>query len=127
MEWRPAGLSVCLPLISPLAPQSPEEDFFWHRLTRVVPEKRAVIKRLRACSLMVELFVLKCRCDLVASSEGFIVIMVAILAAGRVTYYIFVHLKNFSQNTSFFRSLCTNILETFSYDAASAPIEALLC
>jgi len=39
MEWHPAGLSVCLPLISSLAPQSPEEDFFCHWLTRVVTEK----------------------------------------------------------------------------------------
>jgi len=31
--------SVCLPLLSFLAQQSPEEDFFWHRFTRVVPEK----------------------------------------------------------------------------------------
>jgi len=39
MKWRPAGMSVCLRLLSSLAPQSPEEDFYWHWLTRVVPEK----------------------------------------------------------------------------------------
>ena len=38
MEWRPAGWSVCLPLLISLAPSSPEV-LFWHRLTRVVPEK----------------------------------------------------------------------------------------
>jgi len=32
MEWRPVGLSVFLPLLSSLAPYSPEEDFFWHLL-----------------------------------------------------------------------------------------------
>jgi len=30
---------MCLPRLSSLAPWSSEEDFFWHRLTRVVPEK----------------------------------------------------------------------------------------
>ena len=44
IEWRPSGLSVCLPLLSSIAVWSPEEDFFWHWLTRVVPEKG--IKRL---------------------------------------------------------------------------------
>jgi len=35
---RIVGVSAsdCYP---PIAPQSPEEAFFWHRLTRVVPEK----------------------------------------------------------------------------------------
>jgi len=32
MEWRPAGWSVCLPLLSSLAPYSPEV-LFWHRHT----------------------------------------------------------------------------------------------
>jgi len=31
-------VGVC-PLLSSQAPQSPEEAFSWHRLTRVVPEK----------------------------------------------------------------------------------------
>jgi len=31
-------VAVCLPLISPLAPQSPE-DFFWHWLTWEASEK----------------------------------------------------------------------------------------
>jgi len=44
MEWRPAGWSVCLPLIISPCTISPEV-LFWHRLDRVVPEKRAV-KRL---------------------------------------------------------------------------------
>jgi len=38
MEWRPAGWSKCLPLLIFLCTISPEV-FFWHRLTRVVPEK----------------------------------------------------------------------------------------
>jgi len=38
MEWHPAGWSVCLPLlIFPCTIKS--EVLFWHRLTRVVPEK----------------------------------------------------------------------------------------
>jgi len=32
-------VGLCLPLISSLAPQSPEEDFFWHQLTQVVLDK----------------------------------------------------------------------------------------
>jgi len=39
MEWRPPGLSVCLPLVIFPSTISPEEAFFWHRLTRMVPEK----------------------------------------------------------------------------------------
>ena len=39
MEWHPAGLLVCLPQISPPAPQRPEEDFFWHWPTQVVQER----------------------------------------------------------------------------------------
>jgi len=39
MEWHPSWWLVCLPLISHLAPWSPEEDIFWHWLTRVVLEK----------------------------------------------------------------------------------------
>ena len=40
MEWHPARWLVCLPPLFSLEPQSPEQDFFfWHRLTRVVPEK----------------------------------------------------------------------------------------
>jgi len=35
----PMRLSLCLPLLSSLAPQSPEEDFFWHQLTQVVLDK----------------------------------------------------------------------------------------
>jgi len=35
MELHPSGLSACLPL----APKSPEEDFFWHWLPGVVREK----------------------------------------------------------------------------------------
>ena len=38
MEWRPAGWSVCLPLlIFPCTVKSTED--FWHRLIRMVPEK----------------------------------------------------------------------------------------
>jgi len=40
MAWRPSGWSLCLPLLSSLYhKKSPEEDFFWHRLTWVVLEK----------------------------------------------------------------------------------------
>jgi len=50
MEWLPAGWAVCLPMLSSLAPQSPEV-LFWHWLTRVVSGKRA-IKRLCVCVCM---------------------------------------------------------------------------
>jgi len=46
MEWHPAWWSVCLPLLSSLVLYSPE-DFFWHRLTWVVPEKG--LKWLHVC------------------------------------------------------------------------------
>jgi len=37
MEWPPPGLSVCLPLL--ILPNTTKENvFFWHQLTRVVPE-----------------------------------------------------------------------------------------
>jgi len=50
MEWRPAGWSVCLPLlIFPCNPKS--EVLFWHWLTQVVPEKGA-LKRLWWCQLL---------------------------------------------------------------------------
>jgi len=43
IEWSDAQPDcrywVCLPLMPSLAPWSPEEDFFWHWLTQVVPEK----------------------------------------------------------------------------------------
>ena len=35
-EFQISSLTV---LLSSLAPESPEEDFFWHRLTQVVSEK----------------------------------------------------------------------------------------
>ena len=38
-HWLVRMRIVCLPLLSSLAPWSPEEDFFWHWLTRVVPKK----------------------------------------------------------------------------------------
>jgi len=37
MEWCPAGWSVCLPLL--IFPCTTPVVLFWHRLTRVVPEK----------------------------------------------------------------------------------------
>jgi len=41
MKWHRTRWLVCLPLLSSLAPSSPEEDFFWHqhtRVQRIVPE-----------------------------------------------------------------------------------------
>jgi len=35
MEWRPAGCSMCLPLLIFPCP----EVLFWHQFTRVIPEK----------------------------------------------------------------------------------------
>jgi len=40
LEWHPAGWSVCLPLLIFRCALSPEV-LFWHRLTRVLPEKRS--------------------------------------------------------------------------------------
>jgi len=41
MQWRPARWLMCLPLLFSLVHESPEDFFlfFWHQLTRVVPEK----------------------------------------------------------------------------------------
>jgi len=57
MEWRPAGLSVCLPLLSSIAPQRPEEegleeDFFSGTGSPGWSRKKKAVKWLCVCVLM---------------------------------------------------------------------------
>ena len=64
MEWRPAGWSVCLPLLTfPCTIVSPEV-LFWHRLTQVVLEKWP-LNVVCVCVVREKVFVRKSESDAV--------------------------------------------------------------